>query len=58
MPEEEHSVFSMLQNVRDENYEAGAQELLDSKKQGNTLNVLGLQAKESSDEDSDDDSDS
>lgn len=48
----------MVQNARGENFEAGAQELMDSKKQGDTLNVLGLQRKESSDEDSDDGSSS
>ena len=47
-----------MQNVRGENFEAGAQELMNSKKQSNTLNVLGLERRESSDEDSDDGSSS
>lgn len=45
-----------LQNARDENFEAGAQELMDSKRQGDTLNALGLQRRDSSDEDSEDNS--
>lgn len=46
-----------MQNVRGENFEAGAQQLMDSK-QGDTLDVLGLERRDSSDEDSDDGSSS
>ena len=58
MPAQSSNQFGSLQNVgQNADFGAGALDLLDSKKQGDTLtDVLGLQRKASdSDDDSDDD---